>query len=211
MWTRREERRRVIYFHSSKLTTYDLQPGRLLDKMVASRQQLALAALAALAAAPRAAAQPGNNPNGGSNGGLVWGTFGSWELVLPMPDANGNTNMPQQAYQHAAFVPGSLLMMSNITSPGQPTLPGSLDLFKFNPITSTWSNPFDFIPQTPTPIAIPFLFVYGGLACVIDEAAPVLLYCLDQSIAGIGTPWTPVVVTGAPLGRIAQRFLVWGS
>jgi len=27
-----------------------------------------------------------------------------WDLILPMPDASGNTNLPQQAYQHAAFV-----------------------------------------------------------------------------------------------------------
>ena len=51
----------------------------------------------------------------------------------------------------------------------------------------------------------------SGLACVIDEAAPVLLSCLDQSLNGIGVPWQQISVTGAPLGRIAQRFLVWGS
>ena len=70
---------------------------------------------------------------------------------------------------------------------------------------------FDFVPASPTPLQIPFLFTYGGLACVVDEAAPTVMYCIDQSIAGIGTPWMSFSVTGAPLGRIACRFLVWGS
>ena len=70
---------------------------------------------------------------------------------------------------------------------------------------------FDFVPASPTPLQIPFLFTYGGLACVVDEAAPTVLYCIDQSINGIGTPWMSFSVTGAPLGRIACRFLVWGS
>lgn len=158
--------------------------------------------LAAFAAAAGCAAQP--------NGG-VWGTVGTWDLVLPVPDSAGNLNLPQQAYQHAAMVPGSLLMLSNVTTAGQPQLPGSLDLYKFNIVTQQWSNPFDFVPPTPTPVQIPFVFVYGGLACVADEAAPNLIYCVDQSISGVGVPWMAPAVSGAPLGRIGLRFLVWGS
>jgi len=46
----------------------------------------------------------------------VWGTQGSWEMVLPVPDSTGNTNSPNQAFWNAGFVAGNLLITANSTT-----------------------------------------------------------------------------------------------
>lgn len=148
---------------------------------------LAAAAVAA-ASAPLAAAQ-------------VWGTQGSWQLVLPAP----SSTPPLMALPHAAFVPGTMLVMGNATTgPSQ-----DFDLYRFDIATNTWGAPFDFVPGSPAPIA-PFLFTFGGLAVIVDEAAPNVMNMIDQQ-AGPGTKWTPISLANAPANRIGNRFLVWGS
>jgi hypothetical protein len=141
----------------------------------------------------------------------VWGTSGSWDIVLPVPDSTGNLNQPQQAYWNGAFVSGTLLLTSNSTLPGYQ--PGSLDLYKFNIVTQSWVAPYEFVPNA---LQEPFIFSYGGFAVVIDEANPTLMYSIDTNAAP-NSKWTAITVTVTPptdstfQGRLGQRFLVWGS
>ena len=153
-----------------------------------------LRAAAALAGVASAAAQ---------QSGFVWGTSGSWQQIVPTPDASGNVAQPAVAYQHAAFVPGTLLLTGNTTA----VTPGSMDLYKYNIVMNTWSAPFDFVPNPA--VQIPFLFTYGGLAVIADEAQPNVMNMIDQSMPS--GAWTKISVANAPLGRVAMRFVVWGS
>ena len=152
-----------------------------------------LRAAAALSVVVSAAAQSG----------FVWGTSGSWQQIVPTPDASGNVAQPAVAYQHAAFVPGTLLLTGNTTA----VTPGSMDLYKYNIVMNTWSAPFDFVPNPA--VQIPFLFTYGGLAVIADEAQPNVMNMIDQSMPS--GAWTKISVANAPLGRVAMRFVVWGS
>jgi hypothetical protein len=155
--------------------------------MKSSSCSLALAAAAALASVAHA---------------QVWGTQGTWQLVLPSPGGA----VPNLAFQHAAFVPGTILIMGNGSTPTGGT--NDIDLYLFNVATNTWSAPYDYVPQ-PT-VNFPFLFTFGGFAVIIDESAPNFMAYIDSN-AGPNSGWTRIAVSGAPIGRVAQRFMVWGS
>jgi hypothetical protein len=138
----------------------------------------------------------------------VWGTQGTWEMVLPVPDSNGNLNSPNQAFWNAGFVAGNLLISANST-----TSQLGLDLYKFNIVTQTWSSPYIFTPGGNSPLVQePFVFAYGGFAIIIDESNPTVMYFIDSNAAS-NSSWTPITVVGNPLllNRLGQRFLVWGS
>jgi len=143
----------------------------------------------------------------------VWGTSGSWDIVLPVPDSSGNLNQPQQAYWNGAFVSGTLLLTANSTLPGYQA--GSLDLYKFNIVTQTWVAPYEFVPGGPANAPKePFIFSYGGFAVLVDEANPALMFFIDSNAAP-NSGWTAITVTPPTdptfQGRLGQRFLVWGS
>ena len=130
----------------------------------------------------------------------VWGTQGSWQLIVPSP----NSFAPRLGLQHAAFVPGTLLVMGNGTL-GQTN---DLDIYKFNIAENTWTAPYDYVPNPV--VQVPFLFTYGGIAVIVDEQAPNVLAMIDTNAAD-NSGWQRIACTGAPIGRVAQRFLVWGS
>ena len=131
----------------------------------------------------------------------VWGTQGTWSVVVPSPGSFA----PALPFQHMSFVPGTLLVMGNGTLPTSQQQ--DIDLYRYNVATNTWTAPFDFPPQPS--IAIPSLFSYGGLAIVVDEMAPNVMYFVDS--AAPSGAWTRVSVSGAPINRVALRFMNWGS
>jgi len=133
----------------------------------------------------------------------VWGTRGTWQQIIPSP---GGANAPNLALQHAAFVPGQILIMGNASTPTGGT--NDIDLYSFNIATNMWGAPYDYVPQ-PT-VNIPFLFTFGGIALIVDESAPNFLAMIDSN-APSNTGWTRISCSGAPIGRVAQRFMVWGS
>ena len=121
------------------------------------------------------------------------------------------------------------------------TPPGQPDLYMFNVATNQWlfvrlprasaaaprrrrltpppllsrarAQPFNYIPNT-APVVAPFLFTIGGIAAVIDETVPSTIYAIDTTAgltAGQGAWSTVTTTTPPPLGRVAQRFLSWGS
>ena len=132
----------------------------------------------------------------------VWGTQGAWQQVLPSP----LSTPPNLALQHAAFVPGMLLVMGNATSPAGTQ--SDLDVYKFNIATRTWTAPYDFVSAVG--MQAPFLVAYGGLAVAVDELQPNVLAVIDTQ-APDNSGWARIQVQGAPIGRVAQRFLLWGS
>ena len=132
----------------------------------------------------------------------VWGTTGAWQQVLPSP----LSTPPSLALQHAAFVPGMLLVMGNATSPTGTQ--SDLDVYKFNIATRTWTAPYDFVSAVG--MQAPFLVAYGGLAVAVDELQPNVLAVIDTQ-APDNSGWVRIQVQGAPIGRVAQRFLMWGS
>lgn len=130
-----------------------------------------------------------------------WGIAGAWQQVIPVPLSPGaNISSPPVAFSHAAVVPGFLLLAGN-TSDGNP------DLWLFNIVLQQWTNPFDFIPASS--LSVPFISSHGGVAIMVDELAPNTLRTIDTSLPS--GPWATVTTSGAPVNRIAQRFLDWGS
>jgi len=89
----------------------------------------------------------------------------------------------------------------------------SLDLYKFNIVTQTWSSPYIFTPGGTSPVVQePFVFAYGGFAILVDESNPTVMYYIDSNAAA-SSSWTSITIASNPLllNRLDQRFLVWGS
>jgi hypothetical protein len=118
-----------------------------------------------------------------------------------------STAAPTRTYHHACSSPGFLVIAGNDTTSAAAPPTGAPDLYLYNIAANTWTAPFDYV--TSAPLRAPFVFVQGGYIALIDEAAPNALYTVDSAAAS--GPWSALPLAGAPMNRIGQRFLSWGS
>ena len=117
---------------------------------------------------------------------------------------------PTRTYHHATFSPGFLVIAGNDTTSSNAPPNGAPDVYLYNIAANAWSAPFDYV--TATPLRAPFVFVQGGYIALIDETAPSTLYTVDSAMSASNpVPWVPLALSGAPMNRIGQRFLSWGS
>lgn len=149
-----------------------------------------------------------------------WGTSGAWQRVTPVAGSPAGYPIglpPPQALHHAAYVPGYLLVPGNVTT--NPGFSSAFDLWMFNIANNTWVNPYQPVYVTPTAYTgafppLPFIFSHGGLAVVLNEQDPSILYYVDTANQQSTFPaFTQLSISTPPAlqGRVAQRFLNFGS
>jgi hypothetical protein len=103
---------------------------------------------------------------------------GSWERVT------GTLGLPPTgSFGHAAWVPGYMVLLGNDTS----QVPsGMVDVWRYNVITNTWANSFDYAsaggwPTNPTGYPPqPFITASGGMVIALDELAPNQIFSIDS-------------------------------
>jgi hypothetical protein len=129
------------------------------------------------------------------------GLTGTWEIVIP----SSGTPPSGFAWHHPIAIGGQAIFAGNDTVTGLPTA------FTFDVASSAWNQLPDIINAPSDIRAGPFMFAVGGIANLLTESNPNVLYYIDTANP-FQNGWQIIQLPIAgPVLRMGQRFFDWGG